>query len=493
MMQLATIQLLDTDYFWHLKTGEYIYTHFALPHGDIFSFTQLGKPWVLHEWLFEVSLYAIFKWLGPMGVKFLVASLATTALAISYSLLKRLAVSPFVAFALLLASYSPFSMGISPRPQLVSYLFFTCFIYVLLCYKYFDSRKSLLALPLIMIIWVNAHAGYMLGLALVGIFLVCEWGNYWIAAIHNRGEKNNLIWLSKIALFTALSSLFNPWFISHWLYPFQVLGMHSLQMISEWQSPNFNEWVFRLYLILVFLFFVVNIYKNKKPDLTEVIIPVVLITLGFVSIRNVPLAVLTLVLFIAKAISREHITWLSGLLMRIGVSGFYKKWIGGGKQLGSSEAFLNWMLFISIAIGLSIWYPIHHKHDEELANKLIPIKATEFVAYSGIYGRMFNSYNFGGYLIYQLYPIHQVFIDGRVDMYGDDFFKEYLKIIGIQPGWEVAFDKFNIDYIITERNEPLSQLLQAHGEFRLVYDDQYNSVLLRNIPRYAHLIQRYGH
>ena len=83
MALLATLRLTDFDYFWHLKAGEYIVTQGALPHGDIFSFTQLGKPWVLHEWLFEVMLYGMFTWLGSLGVKLLTATLAMTALGIT--------------------------------------------------------------------------------------------------------------------------------------------------------------------------------------------------------------------------------------------------------------------------------------------------------------------------------------------------------------------------------------------------------------------------
>ena len=101
LVLLATLQLTDSDYFWHLKAGEYIVTQGALPHGDVFSFTHLGQPWVLHEWLFEVVLYGMFAWLGPLGVKLLSATLATTALGITYALLRRLAASPSIAFTLL--------------------------------------------------------------------------------------------------------------------------------------------------------------------------------------------------------------------------------------------------------------------------------------------------------------------------------------------------------------------------------------------------------
>jgi hypothetical protein len=204
------------------------------------------------------------------------------------------------------------------------------------------------------------------------------------------------------------------------------------------------------------------------------------------------LATLTLIPFIAKAISLEQISWMLSIWQRSGLSRIYKKFIGGDKQLGKSEILLNWLLFFAITIALFIGYPIYHSNDDK-ANELLPINATEFVLNAGISGRMFNTYSFGGYLIYRLFPKQLVFIDGRADMYGDDFFNEYRNIINVGPSWKKDFEKYRIDYVITGKNEPLSQLLQSHEEFRLVYDDKYNAVLVRNQPSFYKIIEKYGH
>ncbi len=492
MTLMAFIQLVDLDYFWHLKAGEYIFTHAALPSGDIFSYTMIGKPWILHEWLFEVVLYVLFKWMGPLGVKLLTAGLATITIVITYSLLRRMAWSPSVALTLLMATFIPFIIGVSPRPQLVTYMFFISYLYILLNYKYSKSSRNLLALPLMMLIWVNAHAGYMIGLILVGIFVVCEWRNYWNSSSRNEEERYKLIRLTQIAILTIAVSAINPWFIAHWLYPFQVMASESFQTILEWQSPNFHEWTNRIFLVLVFMFFLVTIYKERKPDLTEVLIPIVFMTLAFSSLRNIPLATLTLTPFIAKAISREQVSWMLNIWRCTRLNHLYKSWIGGGKQLGGGEVLLNWLLFFVITIGLFVWYPIYES-DNNNADALIPIKAADFVSNVGISGRMFNTYHFGGYLIYRLYPSQHVFIDGRADMYGERFFNEYKKIINVGSGWKESFEKYKIDYVITEKNEPLSQLLQSHEEFRLVYDDEYNAVLVRNQPSFYKIIEKYGH
>jgi len=188
--------------------------------------------------LFEVVLYGVFTWLGPLGVKLLTATLAMTTLGITYALLKRLAVSPSIAFALLLAAFIPFSPSISPRPQLVTYVFFTSFLYVLLSYKYFQTTRYLIALPLLMVVWVNAHGGYMLGLALTGLFVICEWANYWTHIERDKEQKQRLVRLTLVAIATTLASAINPGFLGHWLYPFQVMGLEATRSIQEWQRPG---------------------------------------------------------------------------------------------------------------------------------------------------------------------------------------------------------------------------------------------------------------
>ncbi|WP_152604101.1 hypothetical protein [Methylotenera sp. G11] len=492
MLLVTLLPLTDFDYFWHLKTGEYIVKLGALPQGDIFSFTHFNQPWVLHEWLFEVALYGMFVWLGPFGVKLLTASLAMAALAITYLTLKRFSATPSIAFGLLLAACIPFGLGIAPRPQLVTYVLFASFLYALLHYKYSQASRHLFILPLLMVIWVNAHGGYLAGILLFGLFAVCEWANYLIFYTHDLKRQHQLCQLTIAAAATIAASAINPEFISHWLYPFQVAGMDVTRQISEWKSPGFQDWGTRSYLLIVLAFFISYTYMPRKPDLTELAIPTFFMLLGFIAIRHVPLATLTLMPFIAIASARINpegacAAWHQSRLLQC-----YKKWIGSGKQINHREHWLNWLSLLVIALGLTAYYPVYNARIENQINAILPVKATDFIKSTGISGHMFNSYNFGGYLIYRLCPEQKVFIDGRADMYGDDFVNEYVKIAKVQPGWEQAFDKYDIDYVITGLNEPLSQLLRVRGDFRLVYADSHHSVLVRNVPRYADIIAKYA-
>lgn len=105
---------------------------------------------------------------------------------------------------------------------------------------------------------------------------------------------------------------------------------------------------------------------------------------------------------------------------------------------------------------------------------------------------MFNTYHFGGYLIERLYPAQKVFVDGRGDLYGDVFLREYMEIAFGAPAWARLFDKYEIDYLVVQRDTPLRQLLLCRGDFKLVYDDPGSSVLVRDTMKYGAVIAKYA-
>jgi hypothetical protein len=482
----------DPDYYWHLMTGKYIFEQHALPHSDIFSYTQFGKPWVLHEWLFQVALYAVYEWLGPVGVNLATTLLGLLALYIVYNSARRLTGGSLIATFTAIVFFVFLVPTINPRPQLVTYVLFALFLSILLGYKYFHNNKHLYFMPLLMVVWVNAHGGYLIGIVLLALFALGEWLSYWLLEEPGSTHKKRPTQLTLVAVVTALASAANPEFISHWLYPFDVMSMEATKIITEWQSPSFRLPLNQVYLLLVISYFILLIYRKKRPDLAEVIIPTFFILLSFVSIRHMPLAALTLIPFAAKTISGGLDANLLSLRIRTKLQGVYARRFREAKQLGMMEYVFNWILLMVFGLAILAYYPIYHSRDNEKLNTMLPVDATEFIINAGIRGRIFHTYHYGGYLIYRLYPEQRVFIDGRADMYGDEFIKEFQSIYSGQHDWEESFNKYDIDYVVCGRNAPIRQLLLARGDFSLVYDDTKNSVLLKNSPQFAALIKEHG-
>jgi hypothetical protein len=484
---LLALPLTDPDYFWHLKAGEYIVSHRALPAGDIFSLTHAGQPWVLHEWLFETALFATFASWGASGVTLLTALFVMATLGVAFALTRRLGRSHALAFALVVCGGVVFAGGWAPRPQLVTYLLFSVYLSILAHDKYVGAQRALFALPLLMVAWVNAHGGYVIGIALVFLFTGAEWLGYWFGAARAPAQKRRLARLSLVAGATLLASLANPEFVRHWLYPIQVLGMEANRSIQEWQSPDFHSLGPRIYLLLCSLFVLSTMYAKPKADLTELLVPGFFLLTGFVSRRHVPLAVLTVLPFIALALGRGSTAAWAALWQGSRLGRSHARSSAAGKQLGQvAEGVLNWMLLLAIVLVLLACRPWFSANAAKRAERL-PAAAADYVIAHRIVGNMFNGYDDGGYLIYRLGPERKIFIDGRVDVYGDSFFKDYNAIYFGTAGWKQKFDRYGIDFAILDNDAPIRQLLLAEGSFKEAFRDGHHSVLLRSAARQAAL------
>jgi hypothetical protein len=118
-------------------------------------------------------------------------------------------------------------------------------------------------------------------------------------------------------------------------------------------------------------------------------------------------------------------------------------------------------------------------NDELRLTRAMPVGAADFIAKAGLHGRMFNSYNHGGYLIYRFGPALKVAVDGRADMYGDEFLTQYYRAYTGQAGWKSIFDKMKVDFVLLPCDAPLRQLLVAEHSYREVYRDDDNVVMVR--------------
>jgi hypothetical protein len=482
------LELQDPDYFWHLEAGKKALADGALLWTDPFTFTNHGLPWVPTEWLFQVVLAGFHGLLGDTGSRLLMAMLGSGVFWVTYSATRRFRVEAPLAILVTLAFFSLLSPFLAPRPQLVSYFFFATYLHVLLGFKYGSHVRALAWLPLLMVVWVNAHSGFMVGIVLLALACGCEWLLFWYRRHQGAAESPSaLVRLTGIAVLTLLASAINPEWFEHWLYPFRILQMEVVKgFILEWQSPNFHAPVFKVYLTLMLGFFLLYIYQQKKPDLTETALPLFFIAASLVSLRHIPLAVLTMAPFAARALAEGG-----------SLGGAYRRLAGRGEPLGDMEYKLNCIVVMVAAVGMMAFAPLYHARAAEKVSKdewvsLLPTKATEFILKAGITGRMLNTYHYGGYLIHRLYPAQRVFIDGRADMLGDKFIREYSRIYQGEPDWEPAFDKLDIDYVVCERRAPIRQLLLTRGDFALVYDDKQHSVLVRKLPRFAPVIEKYG-
>ncbi|MFZ0061876.1 MAG: hypothetical protein WAL47_07535, partial [Pyrinomonadaceae bacterium] len=263
---------IDPDLWWHLQTGQDIVSTKTIPHVDIYSFTKAGSEWVTHEWLSEVAIYGIYRLYGWGGLLFIFSALITIALYITY---RRSDGKPYVAAmgVLLAAASSSPLFGI--RPQMITFLFASIFIALLGRYERDGRSRPLWWMAPMMLLWVNLHAGYALGLALVVLYLVSF-------AIDRKWHLIRPMGLVLLVC-TAIVPL-NPNGFRMFSYPFETLTSPAMAAyIEEWASPDFHKVMFLPLGLLIFMLLGSLALATKRASAGELFL---LVVTGFGALRS---------------------------------------------------------------------------------------------------------------------------------------------------------------------------------------------------------------
>ncbi|HIK10948.1 MAG TPA: hypothetical protein IGS52_11875, partial [Oscillatoriaceae cyanobacterium M33_DOE_052] len=144
---------------------------------------------------------------------------------------------------------------------------------------------------------------------------------------------------------------------------------------------------------------------------------------------------------------------------------------------------LNWLILalVTIAATVKIALVLQPATITQAEAASLPLGAVRYLREQRPAGPMFNSYNWGGYLIWALYPDYRVFVDGRTDLYDDAFLRDYLKVALVRPGWEAVVERYDVRLIVIERESVLATVLaltpdpsavaagEGRGGWRLVY------------------------
>lgn len=475
----------DPDFYWHLKTGELIARSGAIPATDPFSYTFGGKPWVAHEWLTELLFYWTVRAGGFDALRLLPAMAAAANFMLLYGIARRLTGKELTAVAATACFYIPLLMSITLRPQLFTFLFFSAYLLVLVDFKYFRSTRLLWLLPTLMLAWVNLHGAFMLGIALLVAFIAMECGNRWLFPVrHSRGSQR-LGLLCMVTMATLAITLINPQGPRILLYPFETVAMEASRgLIAEWHSPNFHELQPRASLAGLVAWIIVTVYARRKPDLTELLLPLLLVVAALGSQRHLPLMATVLLVFFCAML--RHVRPTEILARSFAWRRRHPS--THGQQVTQAQAGMVHLLVLACMLLAALAGSFRTEREGE-TSKFVAHGAANYLLAHDISGRMLNDYDLGGYLIYRLWPSHKVFIDGRADLYGDDFLKAYFKFDRAGEGWEKTIDGQPIDIVVFARNTPVLQPLLVSGKFREAYSDEHHVVLLRDLPRFRTLLE----
>jgi hypothetical protein len=468
LFAMAARNVTDPDLWWHLKTGQLIVETKSVPHTDLFSFTRAGERWVAHEWLTEIFLYELERTAGWGGLIVVFAAMLCAAFFLLYL---RCGSSPFIAgVATLGAAWATMPVW-GVRPQIVSLLFTS--LWLLILDRSEGSPKLLWwTLPLTLL-WVNLHAGFAIGLVLYALFFAGEWIASLLSGSQLRGSefgqpKQNTPQLWMAALILVLDVLIvplNPNGLRMFSYPIETLRSAAMQnYIAEWASPNFHHAEYWPFLLILLILVAALGWFRPHVGSRDLLLLLVSLYAGLCSIRMIPLFVLIAVPFLSRQFGR---------------------WPVSSLQPRSSRVIAGSVLNGVIVVGMAFFAGIHIvqviERQAQAETQHFPTGAVAFLQAHPVDGLIFNHYDWGGYLIWKLYPSTRVFVDGRADLYGEQLLHEFADIYQFKGDWHNSLQRWNIGAVLVPADSALATGLMEAPGWTVAYHDA-QAVLLTSSP-----------
>jgi hypothetical protein len=442
--------LIDPDTQWQITVGQWILDHRAVPETDVYSFTMRGESWISTQWLAQVfyaKIYGWFGWSGPV-VLAAAASAATFAL-LARSLSRHLSDSATLVFVCVaLALTAPHLLA---RPHVLALPVMVAWIGGLIAAA--DKRRapSFWLLPL-MVLWANLHGGFVFGLVMIAPIALDA-----VVSAEARLRSSLLLRWAAFAA-TALAAICcTPYGWNALLASRKILALGSaLPLITEWRPADFGG-----------------------------IHPFEVILLGgfglalFRGIKLPPMRILLLLGLVHMALAQGRAAEILALLAPLVLAAPLARQIGGAEVTGSHAATpARGVLFAGVAIALvtgTLAFASAHRFAPNTTNS--PVAAVAALKKLNL-TRVFNDYDFGGYLIASgVAP----FIDGRTELYGEKFFVDHNAASGLMEPDNLfrLLEEYKIEATLMRTQSAATKLLDHIDGWQKVYTDDVATIHLR--------------
>jgi len=475
----------DTDTWWHLRSGQYILENQTVPTTDPFSHTRAGAAWIDHGWLAQVFWYSLYALGGWPGLSLGLAALVTLTFGLVWQ------VTPgnlyIRAFVMILGAITSAVIWVA-RPQMVSFLLAGLVLVLLEKYKRAGSRW-IYAFPLIVLLWVNIHGGYAIAFMLLGVYIVGEIFNN----LTGHSEDPVVAWpqLGPLLVVGAIGFalvVVNPHGWQMWLYPFRTVGIGALRdFIQEWRSPDFHLLFTWPFIGMLLLALAAMGRSTRRADWTDLAVLGLWTFWSLFAARNIGLFGLLAVPALARYADAAWGQYLPGERKRVSreLEGTEKTsqvpLVPSAPMSSFSSPRLNWILLglVVFAALLKIGIALNPQEAIKAEQEALPAKAVEFIQQTKPAGPLFNSYNWGGYLIFKLWPDYPVYIDGRTDLYDDVFIRRYLDVVSGGEGWQQALAEDGVNLVLIESDSTLARFLKGDPAWDTLYQDKMATVFAR--------------
>ncbi len=444
----------DTDTWWHLRSGQVMVDEHTILRHDRFSHTRQGEAWINHSWGAQIILYGVYELFGGgtrpgatgnIGLSLFTAALATAGMGLVYAMC---AGNVYVrAFAVVLGAATA-AVFWAPRPQMFSFVLAAGILYLLHLYKRRHIDRLWL-IPALVLVWANLHGGFAMAFILLLGTLFGE------ALANLAGDRRPDVLrgarLRKLVMVTAVSVpavAINPYGIRMLAYPFETVSIGALQdFIQEWAAPDFHlpqTWPFLVMLLALLAVFATS---KERVDWTDLVLVSGSAAMALMAGRNIALFAVVA----TPVLSRQADAWLAERGWRLRP----RRTVSRGMLL------VNWALLVLVSMGAlaKVGTTLSERTIRQAQEEFFPAQLADYLQQTLPAGRLFNSYNWGGYLIFAA-PQVPVFVDGRTDLYGDELLQKYLEVILLRDGWQQTLDEYGIDRVAIESDSTLAGALR---------------------------------
>lgn len=436
------------DFWHHLARGRVIVTEGHLLDHDVFTYTVPGQQFQDVNWLAQVSYYVLYRAGGLALVQVVNALITALTMGWLVVLCGRLAGSRVAALAVGIAVFLGLWQVLTIRPQTFSLLLFVILFDVL--ERAQRQPWLLLAAPALMALWSNLHGAFPAGLILVSCFCLAEAG---LASRRGQLLRDRRVRQLAVCLVACvLATLINPYGWHIYLYVGQTSNRAAARRIDEWVPPSLDQAIGVAFFasLVVFALLLGLAWKRRgyRPGLRDVVLAACFLPLALGSVRMVawwllvmaPLAAMLLAQILPAPQANENTPNLGA---------------------GLTVAALALVSIFSVP-GLRAYNPllmfrstdrVEHDLDAVLA-RLTTDKPT---------GRIYTRFEWGEYVTWAGAPRYTVFMDGRIEIYPDNVWKEY-EAVTIGRDWVPVLDAYQVDALILDTDYPAQTRLLAEVE-----------------------------
>ncbi|MCL4475151.1 MAG: hypothetical protein M1508_02850 [Nitrospirae bacterium] len=405
--------LSDPDLWWHMALGDYMLKHHTLrPDHSIYSWTVADPNWIYNGWIPQMFYHLLYATGGTalLHISQYLFFGAVIALFLYFNYCNNELLNLFYLLAILAVMVCLHLNASLLKPEMFSIVFMTLTPFI---YFYSLSRgKNLFWLyPIIMLLWVNSHGGFIFGLAFIGAAFAGELLNYFFKRQSlSKGMLRSFLVSVVLSIAATIITPYGPqWVLSIIGYFSDPHFMGQARELIAYKSiflfDHPAKYILMAFAVLYGVLSIFLLVSKRYFNISLVIVNVLFVYLSFMYARSAYLYLPVWYFSMAYLISLFHIT---PRLSRL------------------APVFL--LVFILSSVWTMHWavnYPQKYRYFGFGVGEYMPSKVADFMLTHKVEGPLFNTYEIGGYLLWRLYPRYRVFIDPRHGPYTRHLSDEY--------------------------------------------------------------------